>query len=244
MKSFASQKWWDEHNTAHRMDIAPVWDLIRKWIEHHARGSSGRALEIGCYPGRYLALLAEMGFEVSGVDLSPGTDTTMAQWLAGCGYKVGTIACGDYFQFPVQPAYDLVISLGFLEHFEDWPSVLQRHAGHLRPGGKLLVCCPNFAGALQHRFRRWLDPENLARHNLKSMDTAQWAPVLEGCGCRVLWRGHFGRFAFHVEPQRRTLFQRAVVRGIERAAPTLRSLLSDRAAWSPYCGIVAQRLDA
>ncbi len=241
MKSLATQDWWDKHNEATRFEIAQSWDSVRKWIEHFVPRGSGKAFEIGCYPGRYLAVLGEMGYELSGVDLSPGTSTHLVQWLAGKGYRVGAIQEADYFNCAIEPSYDVVMSFGFIEHFTDWSSVLQRHLSHLKPGGLMVVSCPNFRGSCQLALRRWLDPENLKRHNIDAMDPQAWAADMEGRSAEIVWKGHFGVFGFHVEPQRRSILQRACVRGLEVASPGLRRLLPDSPRWSPYAGIVVRK---
>jgi hypothetical protein len=44
--------------------VAP-YDEIRKWIENHLQpsDSGGSLLEIGCFPGAYLAVFGDLGYE-------------------------------------------------------------------------------------------------------------------------------------------------------------------------------------
>jgi SAM-dependent methyltransferase len=81
---------------------------------------SSRVLEIGCATGRLLALLREAGFSnVQGLDPSPGC--AQAAWDL---YKVPVFA-GSLFRIPAPPTpYDLVISVGVLEHVEDLSKAL------------------------------------------------------------------------------------------------------------------------
>jgi SAM-dependent methyltransferase len=80
----------------------------------------------------------------------------------------GRIHHADFFT--IDPAtYDLVVSFGFIEHFDDLESVFARHLDFVGPGGRLVVGVPNFAG-LNRMLQRWADPAYLELHNLRAMD--------------------------------------------------------------------------
>ena len=44
------------------------------------------------------------------------------------------------------PTYDVVYSLGLIEHFVDRVSIVERHVRLARPGGLLILGVPNFRG--------------------------------------------------------------------------------------------------
>lgn len=82
-----------------------------------------------------------------------------------------TIKCieSDFFAYSSDKRYDIVFSLGFIEHFADTHEVIKRHYDLLSEKGTLFIILPNLRGlngAIQHLF----DKENLSIHNLKSMD--------------------------------------------------------------------------
>ncbi len=65
--------------------------------------------------------------------------------------------------------FDLVYSLGLIEHFKDTKGIIQRHLDFLQPGGELLIIIPNFRGIngwLQRKFNR----PNYDVHNIACMD--------------------------------------------------------------------------
>ena len=54
----------------------------------------------------------------------------------------------DFFQFQADRTYDMVFSLGFIEHFQDTKDVIARHAALASPGGQLLIILPNLRGGI------------------------------------------------------------------------------------------------
>ena len=153
-----------------------------------------RVLEIGGAPGGYLAYLAKShGVEAHMVDSSP----------VGCGMArrnfdllglSATINEGDLFRAPGDPAsYDLVYSLGLLEHFVDFRSVIARHAELATPGGYIFIEVPWFV----HVFRRFIgswSPATLAAHNLSALDMNNWDPVVRDLGLASIAKVYAGGF--------------------------------------------------
>ena len=41
----------------------PVPERVRDWLERHVPRGTGSAVELGCVPGNYLAVLGELGYE-------------------------------------------------------------------------------------------------------------------------------------------------------------------------------------
>ena len=87
MSNKASQDYWHEEYAGYRFHIARRKDFIRRWIEEYippARGPEQTCLEIGCYPGRFISVFGELGYELSGIDLAkPRRTAAMAEypWL-------------------------------------------------------------------------------------------------------------------------------------------------------------------
>ena len=87
----------------------------------------------------------------------------------------------DFFKFQSQAHYDIVFSLGFIEHFRDTRDVISRHVDLLADGGQLLILLPNLRGingAVQYLF----DRENLRIHNLDSMVPVRLAGICRELG--------------------------------------------------------------
>ena len=85
------------------------------------RGHNVRLLEVGCARSRWLPYFAaEHGYEVTGLDYSTMGCEQARQILAAAGVE-GRIVEGDLFSPPedLLEAFDVVISFGLVEHFDD-----------------------------------------------------------------------------------------------------------------------------
>ncbi|NIQ06658.1 MAG: class I SAM-dependent methyltransferase, partial [Candidatus Korarchaeota archaeon] len=49
----------------------------------------------------------------------------------------------DFLGYRPMEKHDIVYSLGFVEHFENFDEVLDRHLDHVIPGGVFVVMVPN-----------------------------------------------------------------------------------------------------
>ncbi|MFI8005117.1 class I SAM-dependent methyltransferase [Streptomyces sp. NPDC086010] len=103
----------------------------------------GRALDLGCGPGRNALFLASRGFDVDAVDLSPGAIAWARERAAEAGADV-RFHCGDAFAegVPAGP-YDLIHDSGCFHHLPPHRRVsylgfLERN---LAPGGHLTLGC-------------------------------------------------------------------------------------------------------
>ena len=194
--SLASQQYWDQGYQNLALDIASPRDPVRIWLESHLPAGSGSALELGCYPGRYLAVLGELGYELNGADLTPDVETVLPQWMRKSGYRTGEFVRADVWTHDFKRQFDVVASFGLIEHFEKWPELLCRHAHLVNKGGWLAVTTPNFRGGIQQFLHGWLDRDNLARHNLHAMEPQAWTNIVKPLGFNTVFCGYFGRFDF------------------------------------------------
>jgi 2-polyprenyl-3-methyl-5-hydroxy-6-metoxy-1,4-benzoquinol methylase len=138
-------------------------------LESHVDGGD-RVLEIGFAPGKLLAYLAlRRGAHVSGIDfLKSGVD--VAKKLFSVLGIEGDLRCEDLFQSSFsEESFDVVYSLGVVEHFDNPKLVFAKHLQLLRPGGRGIIAIPNYGG-VYGQVQSWLDPVNLAIHNLKIMN--------------------------------------------------------------------------
>ncbi|MFD8595494.1 class I SAM-dependent methyltransferase [Kitasatospora sp. NPDC059646] len=105
----------------------------------------GRALDLGCGPGRNAVFLAERGFEVDAVDLSPAAVAWTRERAAEAGVDI-RLTCGDAFAAgpgELRGPYDLVVDSGCFHHLAphrriSYLALLDRV---LAPGGHLALTC-------------------------------------------------------------------------------------------------------
>lgn len=103
----------------------------------------GRALDLGCGPGRNALYLASHGFEVDAVDLSPAAVAWGRDRAQEAGVDVRFL-CGDAFALPageLKGPYDLVVDSGCFHHLPPHrrPSYLALLDRVLAPGGHLAL---------------------------------------------------------------------------------------------------------
>ena len=113
-----------------------------------AETRSMRLLEIGCAKSAWLPYFAkEFGFSVSGLDYSPIGCQMAKQVLQANGVEA-EVVCADFFSPPenMLGSFDVVVSVGVVEHFEDTAACLKAVSAFLKPGGMLITNIPNMVG--------------------------------------------------------------------------------------------------
>lgn len=120
---------------------APDENLV-SYVNRGLIPSKGKALDLGCGPGRNALYLAELGFEVDAVDFSEEAIRWAEERAASLKAPVHFI-CGSVFNLHVQEQYDLVYDSGCMHHLLPHRRVqyieLIRRA--LKPGGFFGLTC-------------------------------------------------------------------------------------------------------
>ena len=171
-----------------------ITDTLDAYLPH---GPGLTALEVGGAPGPYLVYLhRRFGYEVTALDYSP-----VGCALARRNFELLGIP-GEVLERDLlsdgQPSrtFDVVYSLGLIEHAADPESLVGLVAAHvrfLRPGGTLALGCPSFLG-VNRVFARRFTPEKLRVHNLELMDTRAWSSFERELGLETVFKGYVGGF--------------------------------------------------
>lgn len=192
------------------MDSSPDWDAYWSQTEFTSlvgtsffteifnvfipdAGPEATAVEIGCFPGRFIEYIGRKGYIVSGIDTYPGV-VRLNDQLRQQGCRVGCFCRMEFNHLHSQ--FDLVFSSGFIEHFNDWPAMILKHLACTRPGGRVIIGCPNFASPVQRALHRAVDAPNLDQHVLTAMYPALWGTFLRFVGIEPLYADYIGPFQF------------------------------------------------
>lgn len=150
-------------------------------------------LEIGGAPGAFLIYMAKnFHYRISSLDYSRIGCKKTKENLALLNLK-GTVYQADLFSDTIarMPLFDIVYSLGFVEHFSDLDEIIEKHLKLLKPGGILLIGVPNFLG-INHWMLKRLNPALLDQHNLTSMDLKNWEILENRFKLKPLFKGYVG----------------------------------------------------
>jgi SAM-dependent methyltransferase len=175
---------WETLPPVERYD-GPVQEqhpVLSRFLSH---AGGGDAIEIGCGTGNYMIYInKEFGYRVDGLDYSDNMDYVRAN-LSYNGIHDAELFRADFFEFAPPRKYDLVLSGGFAEHFDDHELVVRKHAEWAKPGGLVVIIVPN----LTHIHRLlcgWFAPDVLRIHRFPLMRSSVMRQTLEKAGLRVL----------------------------------------------------------
>jgi len=234
------QELWDKGYKEFDFFVAEESDPVRQFLLENIPPIPGEAFEVGCFPGRYLALLGELGWELSGIDQTIHL-RDMENWFASKNYKIGNFQRENFEKIFSNQKFDLVCSFGFIEHFTNWQDIIVQHLKLVKQGGKVIITTPNFTGG-QGLLHRFLDKNNYDMHNPKSMVPYKWKEILEQNGFEIHKAGYFGRFAFWYGWQPRPYYKRFVLYRFMKVVPLLRKIIFfNTKILSPFCGIAATK---
>lgn len=112
----------------------------------------GRLLEAGCGTGEFLRLAKDAGWDVCGIELSPGL-CQIAREKVG----PGAVLEGDVANVALpHESFDCVVALDLIEHVPDPWGPVRRFQSWLRPGGYLVLQTPNARSLRRYLYgRHW-----------------------------------------------------------------------------------------
>lgn len=169
-------------------------DVCRRFLK---ADPSCAIFEVGCAPGRWLVWFHEnLGYTAFGCDLSRRAAETTRSNLKISGVP-GEIYTADITSGRDLPAhlYDVVVSMGVIEHFADPALVVRRHVELLKPGGTLILNVPNLAGRINHWLLRAARMHALIDvHNLAMMNKATFRSFATNMNLEVCYLEYVGGF--------------------------------------------------
>jgi 2-polyprenyl-3-methyl-5-hydroxy-6-metoxy-1,4-benzoquinol methylase len=235
------QERWDENYIGVELFRPRHNDQMRLFLENNIPNNSGSCFEIGCYPGTYLSVLGDLGYQLNGIDLTPNTDVLLIDWLKSHGYNLGKIEIKDFYNLESNIKYDLVASFGFIEHFVDFEKVIIRHLDFIKKDGILVITTPNLNRPFYYFLHKLFNPKTLKIHNINSMNPDVWKKILIENGFEVIYSGFFGYFNFWIENEKRNFLTKIILKLFIYLLPFISKVLpKNNRYFSPYIGLVAR----
>jgi 2-polyprenyl-3-methyl-5-hydroxy-6-metoxy-1,4-benzoquinol methylase len=169
-------------------------ELIKIFDKYLPRRAGLNILEIGGAPGQFLAYFAkEFGYSTHALDYSAIGCDKIRETFGGENLDV-TIYNRDIFSdLSDLPRFDIVFSMGFIEHFSDLDAIVGKHVEILKKKGILILGVPNYRG-ISHAVLKRLAPRKLSMHNLETMDIKKWESFEKEYGLKVLYKAYIGGF--------------------------------------------------
>lgn len=163
--------YWEQYYKGKSLDldaIETIGKVYDKYWSVCVDEKTKSVLEIGAFPGRYLTYVSnKYNLRPTGLDFQSDL-TLIDKTLRAFGINDFDLINEDFLQWKPSTTYDLVLSIGFVEHFENYDEVISKHSEILNKGGALFFQIPN-----KRYLRKWYgqiaDSDNLKAHNLKVM---------------------------------------------------------------------------
>ncbi|MFD1014613.1 methyltransferase domain-containing protein [Winogradskyella rapida] len=208
-----TEKYWESYykhshvNKKHITTVCSYYDRIwNVFIKDNDEKKS--VIEIGGFPGRYLAYQ----YKLKPTCLDYNSYITQIEG----SFKVMDvpkyhIVQEDFTKFKPQTSYDYVMSNGFIEHFENYDTILDLHVKYMSDQGRLLVMIPNMRGYIKF-YKYMVDYKNLKVHNLKCMKLQVFENFAKRNNLSLLFLDYYGGFPLGVH-QKNNLIQKLIYKG-------------------------------
>ncbi|MGL5913063.1 MAG: hypothetical protein ACRCZB_02775 [Bacteroidales bacterium] len=238
MNALTNRQYWENYWTNYQYKKLPKSMIFDSYIPK-LKGVKN-FIEIGGFPGTVSAYAYhKICKDVSLLDFY--IDKTMVNTVEKTSnIPNNSIICieHDFFTYNSTIKYDVVFSLGFIEHFENTQEILKKHATLLSDTGKLLILLPNFLGL--NGFVQYLfDKETLKAHNLKSMHISFLKDCLNSLPLKNLTIKYSRKPMLWLEPKPQ---QSKILRGIIKLlSKALKLLPIPCKLLSPYIIIYAEK---
>ena len=155
---------------------------------------------MGAYPGRFIAYVAsKYSLNPTALDFNPDSKK-IEKSFKEMGINKYNIIQEDLISVTTEKKFDLIISMGFIEHFKDYKTILNNHASMLAKGGAILIIIPN-KGGFRKLYGLICDRKNLDAHNLKCMNKKTFYNFALNNKLKIEYLEYFGGFQYSVHQQ-------------------------------------------
>ncbi|MFT4804754.1 MAG: cyclopropane fatty-acyl-phospholipid synthase-like methyltransferase [Psychroserpens sp.] len=197
-RAFWLNYWENKKNLA--LEVSERYILSSYLKKFKEENDIKSAIEIGGFPGYYSIYLKKwLNVDTTLLDYVIHPDVLDEVMAKNAMTKEEiTLIETDLFKFDPKEKYDLVMSVGVIEHFADTKNIVEMHTKFMAVDGVLFVNIPNFTG-----FNGWLqrtfDPEIYAVHNISSMNIGLLKGICEELQLKNITVEYYGGFMMWLE---------------------------------------------
>ncbi len=175
--------------------------IFWKIIENYLPKGPLEILEVGSAPGiKLIEFNRKMGYVPFGIEYSKhGCELNREVFeFNGCDPKnvLEVDFLSSEIQFKYKNSFDIVVSFGFIEHFDNVEEIIEKHYNLLKENGYLLITIPNFSGINHSLSNYFAGKELIKMHNLKIMDINKFLDLFNDKRLKTLYSGYYGIFDF------------------------------------------------
>jgi 2-polyprenyl-3-methyl-5-hydroxy-6-metoxy-1,4-benzoquinol methylase len=165
---------------------------LKKVIVNNFKGKT--ILEVGCAPGKWLIFFAkEFGMIPFGIDYSQQGINLTKKNFEILNVDTFGLKSVDFLKAKPDVLHDIVISLGFVEHFSRPNFVIQKHINWLKKDGLLIIGIPNFMGVYRP-IQKILSDRILQAHNLNIMNLEYFYNIENVFNVKLIEACYLGSF--------------------------------------------------
>jgi Methyltransferase domain len=241
-REFWLNYWENKENLAIRISENYVLsDFLKKFLKENNIKSG---IELGGFPGYYAIYFKKwLNIEATLLDyvIHPEILKNVLKENQLDTNDV-TLIETDLFDFSPEKKYDLVMSVGLIEHFENTKEMIRIHTDFMTEDGVLFINLPNFRG-----FNGWLqrtfDYENYIKHNINSMDIQLLQSCCEDLNLKNIQVFYNGGFMMWLENiKTKSLIFRALFKTTWFCLKVLSKIIPiETKQFSPYINIIAYK---
>ena len=193
-KNFWEDYWGKKRHSNSSKKTFLVLEILKIFNNYLPKDPTKTIIEIGGAPGEYLiSLHSQFGYSCNSLDYSKiGNDETKSNFIRA-GKEVEVYERDLFAINDDLPKFDIVYSLGFIEHFDNPNIAVKKHCDLLKPGGILILGVPNLTG-IYHAFLKHLSPDHDKSHNLKVMKIETWKDFESQNYLKPIFKGYIGGF--------------------------------------------------
>ena len=172
--------------------LSELLDAIIPFLEPY---KNKKVIELGCSPGFVSSFICnKIKFIPFGIDLSPQAHlyTLNMRRIANTESK---LIRSDFRDFKCKTKFNVVMSFGLIEHFENFEEIFSQHHRLCQKNGLIVITIPNFS-YLQKIYHLVFDKRDLKKHNTKIMNLKSFQYAAEKKNHEILFLNYVGKINF------------------------------------------------